>query len=168
MLTSSPYVQNEDQQQKRNCARAMIFQLLSSNTRPEKLLCDWIWKQYQEENPIFQDAGQFISNKAEQFIGKNKLIRINVNGQTLNQQGSAHIDYPHRDHYTFVYFSNTKWDKRWDGSFRVFTDLANYSFDYQSNSGVLVHADWPHYGQAPNINTDALRTTIAWSYCELH
>lgn len=126
------------------------------------------WKQYQEENPIFQDAGQFISNKAEQFIGKNKLIRINVNGQTLNQQGSAHIDYPHRDHYTFVYFSNTKWDKRWDGAFRVFTDSASYSYDYQSNSGVLVHADWPHYGQAPNINTDSLRTTIAWSYCEIH
>lgn len=126
------------------------------------------WKQYQEENVVFQDAGRQIGLKAEQHIGRNELIRINVNGQTLNQQGSAHIDFPDHDHYTFVYFSNTKWDKRWDGGFRVFTDLASYSFDYQSNNGVLVHADWPHYGQAPNINTDELRTTIAWSYRELH
>ena len=47
---------------------------------------------------------------------------------------------------------------------RKFKTKEYFYTPYIPNTGTLIPSNWHHYGQSPNMSTNNLRTTIAFSY----
>lgn len=115
----------------------------------------------------FYDVGIYIKYKIKKKIKHNiSLIRINVNGQTSNQNGSYHDDMSKKLYYSFIFFTNTKWNAEYGGNFNFYNpeEKEYHSVQYIPNTGVLIPSYWNHYGSAPFSNTYKLRTTVAFMY----
>ena len=126
----------------------------------------WTIKKHSQLLP-FYDAGIYIKYKIQKHIKHNLVLtRIQVNGQTSNQNGEFHVDDKLKCYYTFVLFSNISWDMGCGGNFNFYhpEEKEYHSIPYMPNTGVLIPSYWEHYGSAPSSNTDKLRTTIAFMY----
>ena len=126
----------------------------------------WIIKKHSQLLP-FYDAGIYIKYKIQKYIKHNSVLtRIQVNGQTSNQNAEFHVDTKLKCYYTFVLFSNVNWDMGCGGNFNFYhpEEKEYHSIPYMPNSGVLIPAYWEHYGSAPFSNTSLLRTTVAFMY----
>lgn len=117
----------------------------------------------------FTDCASYIKLKVQKVIKKNiKLCKIHVNGQTSNQTSEFHKDFEYDNTWTFILFCKHIWNTSWGGEFICFDEL-NKKYHYSPfipNTGVLIPSNWDHYGSCPNSSTDALRVTIAFSYCD--
>ena len=114
------------------------------------------------------DAAGIIKLKIQKYIKQNlTYIRSHVNGQTSGQVSKFHVDYESPGTYTVVVFTEKNWDTQWGGEFVFYNkDKNEYNYTtYIPNRGVLVPANYEHYGTSPNPSTSNLRTSVAFSYC---
>ena len=123
--------------------------------------------EYEHDRIAFYDAAIHIKLKIQKYIRNPiQLCKIHVNGQTTNQVAPFHKDFLQPWVWTFVLFTNLKWNTEWGGEFVCYntnTNKSNY-VPYIPNRGVLVPSNWDHYGSSPNSLTDNLRTSIGFSY----
>ena len=70
--------------------------------------------------------------------------------------------------FTVIVFTEKNWNTQWGGEFVFFDkEIKEYKYTtYIPNRGVLIPANYEHFGASPNVCTDKLRTSIAFSYCE--
>tara|TARA_A100001201_G_scaffold136150_1_gene124902 strand:- start:4418 stop:5008 length:591 start_codon:yes stop_codon:yes gene_type:complete len=117
---------------------------------------------------IFFKCASTIKLKLQKHLKQNlTFIRAHSNGSTFGQGGKFHIDFDEDDVWTFVLFTEDTWDTQWGGEF-VVRDPKSLEYKYVPyipNSGALIHSNWQHQGSSPNAFTEALRTTIAFSFC---
>lgn len=122
-----------------------------------------------EEDLLLIDCGIDIKLKIQKFLKKNiRLIRCHINGQTFGQSGKFHIDYSTNNTWTFILFCCKYWDTNWGGEFVCYNPLEKkYMYvPYIPNTGCLIPSNWQHYGSSPNDQTDALRVSVGFSYCD--
>lgn len=123
-------------------------------------------------NPVhdhltFYRASIIIKLKILRYIKKSiRLCKIHCNGQTRGQVSNFHLDFPENDVWTFVLFTEKNWNTQWGGEFvSQHPKTKEYFYTpYIPNTGTLIPSNWHHYGQSPNMSTNKLRTTIAFSY----
>jgi hypothetical protein len=123
--------------------------------------------EYEHDRIAFYDAAIHIKLKIQKYIRNPiQLCKIHVNGQTTNQVAPFHKDFLQPWVWTFVLFTNLKWNTEWGGEFVCYnTNTNKYNYvPYIPNRGVLVPSNWDHYGSSPNALTDNLRTSIGFSY----
>ena len=123
--------------------------------------------EYEHDRIAFYDAAIHIKLKIQKYIRNPiQLCKIHVNGQTTNQVAPFHKDFLQPWVWTFVLFTNLKWNTEWGGEFVCYnTNTNKYNYvPYIPNRGVLVPSNWDHYGSSPNSLTDNLRTSIGFSY----
>jgi len=123
--------------------------------------------EYEHDRIAFYDAAIHIKLKIQKYIRNPiQLCKIHVNGQTTNQVAPFHTDFSEPWVWTFVLFTNLKWNTEWGGEFVCYnTNTNKYNYvPYIPNRGVLVPSNWDHYGSSPNALTDNLRTSIGFSY----
>ena len=123
--------------------------------------------EYEHDRIAFYDAAIHIKLKIQKYIRNPiQLCKIHVNGQTTNQVAPFHTDFSQPWVWTFVLFTNLKWNTEWGGEFVCYnTNTNKYNYvPYIPNRGVLVPSNWDHYGSSPNALTDNLRTSIGFSY----
>lgn len=119
---------------------------------------------------VFLKAASYIQLKIKKFIKHEiNLCKIVVNGQTRGQESFLHRDFKEDYFLTFVLFTTPSWDTNWGGDFVCFDELAKTykHVTYKPNRGVLIPSNWDHVGQAPNLNTHELRTSIAFSFVDV-
>ena len=86
---------------------------------------------------------------------KYKLEKIEVNGQSLGQNGTTHIDNDYNDGgRTLMVFINFKWQKEWGGNFQLleeYNDNAKIikNIEYTPGRIILFNGNIPHRGLAP-------------------
>jgi Rps23 Pro-64 3,4-dihydroxylase Tpa1-like proline 4-hydroxylase len=84
-----------------------------------------------------------------------KLETIQVNGQSMGQNGTTHIDNAHNDgRKTLMVFINFKWQKEWGGEFHLLEKYNNNSkivknIEYIPGRIILFDGNIPHRGLAP-------------------
>lgn len=119
----------------------------------------------------FLQASAIIKLKILKHIKeKIQLVKIHANGQTSNQKAAFHVDFAHKNVWSFILFTEWNWNTQWGGEFIAQNpETREYHYTpYIPNSGVLIPSHWQHYGASPNAYTDQLRTTLAFSYAELN
>jgi hypothetical protein len=128
------------------------------------------WGMREKENDLLLiDCGITIKFKIQKFLRRNiRLIRCHINGQTFGQSGKFHTDYCEDNTWTFILFCSKHWSTNWGGEFVCHNPIENkYEYvPYIPNTGCLVPANWEHYGSSPNDQTDKLRVSVGFSYCE--
>lgn len=128
------------------------------------------WGMVQKEQDLLLiDCGIDIKLKIQRFLKTNlRLIRCHINGQTFGQSGKFHADFPEDNTWTFVLFCCKEWNTNWGGEFVCCNPLEKkYMYvPYIPNTGCLIPSNWPHYGSSPNDQTDVLRVSVGFSYCE--
>ena len=162
----------------KNVLNDRLFLDVNNNLRKH---CRWQMKNksYAEDdhiswvvNPVhdhltFYKASIIIQLKILRYIKKSiRLCKIHCNGQTRGQSASFHCDFPDDDVWTFVLFTEKNWNTQWGGEFvSQHPKTKEYFYTpYIPNTGTLIPSNWQHYGQSPNMSTNKLRTTIAFSY----
>jgi len=127
------------------------------------------WQHPLRTDLIFLECASIIKLKMMRHLRRDlKLCKIHVNGQTCGQNTIFHKDYIYNDVWTFVYFNQIFWDQTWGGEF-VCQDPKSKQYKYVPyicNTGCFIPSNWEHRGASPNHNTDRLRTTIAFSFCD--
>jgi hypothetical protein len=130
------------------------------------------WGQrYTHDRLVFYDASVTVKLKILKHIKeKIQLIKIHVNGQTALQKSNFHTDFIPEKTWTFVLFTEFSWNTQWGGEFVCQNkETGGYHYTpYIPNHGVLIPANWQHYGCSPNAFTEKLRTTVAFSYAEIN
>lgn len=117
----------------------------------------------------FIACASFIKLKIQKILKRDlKLCKIHVNGQTSNQTSEFHKDFIDENVWTFILFCKYQWDISWGGEFVCFDEKNNqYKYcPFVPNTGCLIPSNWDHYGSCPNLSTDKLRVTTAFSYCD--
>ena len=121
----------------------------------------------QEDNILFHHVGEIIKLHMMKHI-QNHLVRckLHINGQTTGQPGAFHTDFDDDNIWTFVLFSSRVWNVNWGGELVLFQKtLGKYMYvPYVPNTGCFFPSNWDHYGASPNLHTDLLRTSVAFSY----
>ena len=119
---------------------------------------------------IMYECASIIKLKIQKYLKQDLiLIKVHSNGATVGQTQKFHIDFDKDDIWTFVLFTEENWNTQWGGEFVSFDPINNtYKYTpFMPNSGALIPSNWEHYGAAPNVYTDNLRTTMAFSYSSL-
>ena len=97
------------------------------------------------------------------------LKRWHVNGQFFGQESNFHTDELGDDNnrsITCVIFMNLEWSSHWGGEF-CFYDHVKKEYKhvaYVPNTAVIFPSEYEHCGRSPNINTDQLRTSVAFIF----
>lgn len=121
----------------------------------------------QEDNIIFHHVGEIVKLHMMKYI-QNHLVRckLHINGQTFGQSGAFHTDFDEDNIWTFVLFTSETWNVNWGGQLVLFHKTLNkYIYvPYIPNTGCFFPSNWDHYGESPSVHTDALRTSVAFSY----
>ena len=84
-----------------------------------------------------------------------KLKEAQINGQSLGQNGTVHIDNPiNSGERTLMVFINFKWQKEWGGDFQLLEEYNNNSkilknIEYIPGRIILFDGNIPHRGLAP-------------------
>jgi hypothetical protein len=137
-------------------------QAIESKTSPK------FWSKKEDNTLLYFECACYVKLKIQKILKKDlKLIRINVNGQTSFQSSEFHTDFDEDDFWTIVVFTTPHWNTNWGGELIIrdeITNLFKYA-PYYPNRGVLFPSDWAHRAEAPNALTNAMRTSIAFSYC---
>tara|TARA_R110000803_G_scaffold56812_1_gene114241 strand:- start:1133 stop:1702 length:570 start_codon:yes stop_codon:yes gene_type:complete len=83
------------------------------------------------------------------------LEGIMLNGQSLGQNGTTHIDNYYNDGYrTLMVFINHKWQKEWGGEFQLLEEIDNNSkiiktIEYIPGRIIIFDGNIPHRGLSP-------------------
>ena len=96
-----------------------------------------------------------------------RLIRIHSNGSLFGCYPEFHIDFKEACNcFTFVLFSNTKWNTNWGGEFITCDPVTSeYRYvPYIPNCGALIPSHWEHSGTAPLTSHAGLRTSVAFVF----
>ena len=88
------------------------------------------------------------------------LNAIDVNGQTIYQEGTTHVDHERSD-YSLMYFVNSKWEKGWGGEFEFDSTNLKDKVDFVPGRVILFDGRIPHKAWAPKI-PNVLRKTIVF------
>lgn len=102
------------------------------------------------------------------------LRRINTNLQWKFQDSSFHRDsYEENGNpywtWTFLSFTQTDWDSEWGGEFVCQLGDRDYrTVPYFPNRCVLFNGDCYHRGAAPNIFSEDVRTSVAWTFASVN
>lgn len=83
---------------------------------------------------------------------KYNLNAIILNGQSLGQEGTTHVDGTKDDDgYTLMVFINYKWKKEWGGEFQLIDENEKVikSIEYIPGRIIFFKGDIPHRGLAP-------------------
>ena len=93
-----------------------------------------------------------------------ELTTIQLNAQSLGQDGSVHIDS--NSDYTLMVLLNSKWDSKWGGDFQILETLDDSSktiksISYTPGRIVFFKGDIPHRGLAP-IEPYIVRKTLVY------
>jgi hypothetical protein len=86
---------------------------------------------------------------------KYKLEMISVNGQSIGQNGTTHVDNGFNEGgRTLMVFINFKWQKEWGGEFQLLEKYSNSAkivknIEYVPGRVILFDGNIPHRGLAP-------------------
>ena len=105
------------------------------------------------------------------YSSRFKINRIYANGQTANQNGTAHIDNHLPNTFTFLYYPNLEWHWLWNGALFFLNSMGSNpnaqtdiirTVSFKPNRGVFFSANMCHYAEAPSNIFKDLRVSIAW------
>ena len=118
---------------------------------------------------IYEAVGAYVKLKVKKYFKNvNFLRRWLVNGQLFGQESNFHKDNYCKEtkSVTCVIFLNNFWSSYWGGEFCIHnSDEDTYEYvAYKPNTAVIFPSEYEHCGRAPNLNTDRLRTSIAFVY----
>ena len=126
------------------------------------------WMLNEPNNTLMMfECALIIKLKIQKYLKEDLvLIKIHSNGSTSAQTQKFHRDFDPPNIWTFILFTEEKWNTQWGGEFVSFDPInSTYKYTpYMPNSGALIPSKWEHYGAAPNECTGNLRTTMAFSY----
>ena len=107
-----------------------------------------------EKSPIkISSLYNFIIN--EVIHSPFNLKSIQLNGQSLGQNGTVHLDNEYNDgNRTLMVFINFKWQKEWGGEFQLLEEHNNNAkiiknIEYVPGRIILFDGNIPHRGLAP-------------------
>tara|TARA_B100002051_G_C16674809_1_gene606481 strand:+ start:83 stop:646 length:564 start_codon:yes stop_codon:yes gene_type:complete len=112
-------------------------------------------------------CNDFLKEKPSNF----SIKRCYANGQTANQNGTAHSDDDIPNTYTFLYYPNPEWDLRWNGALFFLNHIGNgppknteiiKTVSYQPNRAVFFSSNICHFAEAPSNRFAGLRVSVAW------
>ena len=113
-----------------------------------------------------------LKEKPSSFLIK----RCYANGQTANQNGTAHSDSDAQNTFTFLYYPNPEWELRWNGALFFLNHVGNgppqsteilKTVSYKPNRGVFFPSNICHYAEAPSTRFDGLRISLAWKLSKI-
>jgi len=138
----------------------------SNNFDKENERISWKLNEPNDMMIMFQCAS-IIKLKLQKYLKQDLIfIRAYSNGSTFGQTCRFHIDFEEDDVWTFVLFTEKNWNTQWGGEF-VCYDGKEYSYvPHIPNAGVLIPANWEHYGSCPNELANCSRTSIGFSFAE--
>jgi len=105
-----------------------------------------------------------------------EIQRIYANGQTANQNGTAHIDHHLPNTFTFLYYPNLEWHWIWNGNLFFLNATSNNpdpltdvikTVSYKPNRALFFSATMCHYAEAPSHLYKDLRVSVAWKLQKL-
>jgi len=114
---------------------------------------------------IFEMQEWFIGGYLTEII-KNRdfnITYIGLNGQSLGQDGTAHVDGPTDSHCTLMYFVNHEWGKDWGGAFQLMNEDNTImdQIDFVPGRFIFFKSNIPHRGLGPLENM-VVRKSIVW------
>ena len=121
-----------------------------------------------DQETFFQDT--LFKIICEKFLKSDpsnyQLITCYANGQTANQNGTAHSDVkePDANAFTFLYYPNPEWDIKMQGHliFLDEQDEGDKIIFYKPNRAVLFDGKQKHYADAPSRFFNGLRISLAY------
>lgn len=125
------------------------------------------WMLNEPNNTLMMfECALIIKLKIQKYLKEDLvLIKIHSNGSTSAQTQKFHRDFDPPNIWTFILFTEEKWNTQWGGEFVCESNDGKYFYTpYIPNSGVLIPSEWEHYGSSPNVHTGYLRTTLAICY----
>jgi hypothetical protein len=126
------------------------------------------WYRLETNTLLYFECGCYLKLKIQKFLKRKlQLVRINCNAQTSFLSSEFHKDFEDEDFFTVVLFTSPFWNTNWSGELIIRNEITkSYSYaPYHPNRAVLIPSNWPHRGESPNILTNELRTSVAFSYC---
>ena len=100
-----------------------------------------------------------------------KIHKIYANGQTANQNGTAHCDDSRPNTFTLLYYPNLEWHYSWNGSLFFLNHLGSHpepnteiikTVSYKPNRAIYFPSNICHYAEAPSLKFNDIRVSIAW------
>lgn len=127
----------------------------------------WSINTHQPNQLIFYQIATYVKYKIQKYIKKDlRFIRAHTNLYVYGQTGKFHKDFVEDKTWTFILFTTPNWNTQWGGEF-VCYDGKEYSYvPHIPNAGVLIPANWEHYGSCPNELANCSRTSIGFSFAE--
>jgi|TARA_E500000318_G_scaffold16021_2_gene16362 hypothetical protein len=111
-------------------------------------LQEWVFQRHLNEN---------LGNRKFNFH------YIGLNGQSLGQDGTVHVDGDSDEHYTLMYFVNDVWEKDWGGDFELIGENNQVIDKIEFVPGRLIFfkSNIPHRGLGP-LKPMVVRKTLVW------
>ena len=134
---------------------------------------DNLEKEFFYHTTLFQIiCDKIIKEKLSSF----KIKRIYANGQTANQNGTAHCDDIRPNTWTLLYYPNPEWHWNWSGAL-FFLDYIGgdpppnteiiKTISYKPNRAIYFPSNICHYAEAPSSRYGGLRVSLAWKLNKL-
>ena len=125
----------------------------------EKMLSDSKWgfgfTSTDPDRPIWNfdnESGKVVAELVASKLEGYELTTWNINGQTIGQHGSWHIDQSSICTHVFIYFFQ-HWKYDWGGRLHLQTnDKDTTIITPERNTGILFDASIYHYAEAPIID----------------
>lgn len=108
-----------------------------------------------------------LNEKSSNF----KINKIYANGQTANQNGTAHCDDSRPGTYTLLYYPNLEWHYSWNGSLFFLNHLGSHpepnteiikTVSYKPNRAIYFSSNICHFAEAPSLKFNDIRVSVAW------
>ena len=117
---------------------------------------------------------QHLKAKSNEY----QLVHCYANGQTANQNGTAHSDSKdlNDNTYTFLYYPNPEWDLRWNGALFFLNHMGQQppinseiikTVSYRPNRAIFFSGNICHFAEAPSQRFTGLRVSVAWKLIKL-
>ena len=137
----------------------------------------WHMEKLEEDSFFTEKLFKIICEKSLNAEMSNyKIIRCYANGQTANQNGTAHSDDDADNTYTLLYYPNPEWDLRWNGALFFLNHMGNgpppsteivKTVSYRPNRAVMFTSNVCHYAEAPSQRFTGLRVSLAWKLLKI-
>tara|TARA_Y100000590_G_scaffold120934_3_gene138476 strand:- start:1310 stop:1846 length:537 start_codon:yes stop_codon:yes gene_type:complete len=131
----------------------------------------WHMENLHEEDFYNKKLFYIVCDKLGEKPSSFKIDRCYANGQTANQNGTAHSDDDRPNTFTFLYYPNPEWHWEWNGGLFFLNHLGSHAppnteivktVSYKPNRGIFFPANICHYASAPSNSYKGLRISLAW------